>query len=268
MRLAVVGASGRMGRELIRAVAQTDGVKLAAAIDRKGSEWLGKDAGALAGIESLGIKVTEDIPSAFARIDGILDFTRPEASVAYANHAARVHIVHIIGTTGFSQADEEKIAAAAHQATIVKSGNMSLGVNLLAGLAKNAAQTLGPEDFDIEILEMHHRRKVDTPSGTALLLGGAVAKGLKTDLAKKSIYSRDGHIGPREKGPIGFASLRGGTVVGEHSVIFAGKDERIILSHIAENRSIFAYGAIKAAFWAKSKPHGLYSMLDVLNMAD
>lgn len=268
MRLAVVGAGGRMGRELIRTVAQTNGVELAAALDRKGSEWLGKDAGTLAGIEPLGIKVTEDVRSAFTGIDGILDFTQPKASIAYADYAAQAHGVHIIGTTGFSSADEKKLAAAARQATIVKSGNMSLGINLLAGLAKKAAQALGPQDFDIEILEMHHRRKVDAPSGTALLLGEAAAEGRKIDLAKKSVCVRDGHTGAREEGTIGFASLRGGTVVGEHSVIFAGEGERIILSHSAEDRSIFAHGAVKAALWAKGKPHGLYSMLDVLGLAD
>ncbi|RCL00247.1 MAG: 4-hydroxy-tetrahydrodipicolinate reductase [Candidatus Tokpelaia sp. JSC188] len=264
MRFAVIGASGKMGRELIRAVAQTDGIELAAAVDRQGSEWLGKDAGILAGIEPLGIKVTSDIFDNLSEIDGILDFTRPEVSVIYADHAARMHIVHIIGTTGFSETDEKKITTAARQATIVKSSNMSLAVNLLVDLTQKAAQIIGSEDFDIEIVEMHHRYKVDAPSGTALLLAKAIAKGRTIDLAKKNVCRCNGYTGPREEGSIGFASLRGGTVVGEHSVIFAGKNERIILSHVAEDRSIFAYGAVKAAFWAQSKPPGLYSMLDVL----
>jgi len=268
MRLAVVGAGGRMGRVLIRSVIETDGVALAAALEREGSEWLGKDAGTLIGTEPLGIRITDDPASAFAVADGILDFTQPEVSLAYAGHAAQAHIAHVIGTTGFSGADEKKISATARHATIVKSGNMSLGVNLLAGLAKKAAQALGPEDFDIEILEMHHRRKVDAPSGTALLLGQAVAEGRGVEPDKESVRVRDGHTGLRQAGTIGFAALRGGTVVGEHSVIFAGEGERVILSHIAEDRSIFARGTIKAALWARGKPHGLYSMLDVLGLSD
>jgi len=268
MRLVIVGAGGRMGRELIRAAATTKGVTLAAALDHDGSAWLGHDAGLLAGIGDIKLKITADVSSAFSHADAVLDFTRPEASLAYAAGAAQAQLVHIIGTTGFTDAQDKHLARLASGLTIVKSGNMSLGVNLLAGLAKKAAQALDARDFDIEILEMHHRRKVDAPSGTALLLGEAAAQGRKINLETHSVRARDGHTGPREQGTIGFATLRGGTVVGEHSVIFAGEGERLVLAHSAEDRSIFARGAIKAALWARGKPHGLYSMLDVLGLGD
>lgn len=266
MRLAVVGASGRMGQELIRIIAKTEGVELAAALVREGASSLGKDASACAGIDPLGVTITADPVSALRKSDAIIDFTRPQTSIAYAAYAKQLQIVHIIGTTGFSLSEDKKIMAAARNATIVKSGNMSLGINLLAGFARKAAEVLEPEDFDIEILEMHHRHKVDAPSGTALLLGQAAAEGRKVDLEKQNVRIRDSHTGERKQGTIGFATLRGGTVVGEHSVIFAGEGERILLSHIAEDRSIFARGAIKAAVWAANKPHGLYSMLDVLDL--
>jgi len=211
--------------------------------------------------------VTDDPLAAFAKADGVLDFTTPAASVEFAGYAAQARIVHIIGTTGLSSDDEAKIAAAARHATIVKSGNMSLGVNLLATLVKQAAKALAAADFDIEIMEMHHRHKVDAPSGTALLLGQAAAEGRGIGLAESSVRVRDGHTGPRQTGTIGFATLRGGSVVGDHSVILAGTGERITLSHHAEDRSIFARGAVKAALWARDKKPGLYSMLDVLGLA-
>lgn len=266
MRLAVVGAGGRMGRELIRTISEIDGAELGAAIERQGSELIGKDAGLLAGMEENGIKITDDALAAFAKVDGVIDFTSPASSLVYAGYAAQARIVHVIGTTGFEQKDEAAILAAARHAKIVKSGNMSLGVNLLASLVKQAAKALDMADFDIEVVEMHHRKKVDAPSGTALLLGDAAAKGREQNLLDVSVRGRDGITGARETGTIGFAALRGGTVIGEHSVIFAGENERIVLSHIAENRSIFARGAIKAALWAQDKPHGLYSMADVLGL--
>ncbi|RCL01747.1 MAG: 4-hydroxy-tetrahydrodipicolinate reductase [Candidatus Tokpelaia sp. JSC085] len=268
MRLAVVGANGHMGRELIRTVIETDHVELAAVLVRSGSIWLGKDAGTLAGTELLGIEVTDNPCLALEKVDGILDFTRPEASIAYVSYAVQASLVHVIGTTGFSDEQERVIAHAARDITIIKSGNMSLGINLLAGFASRAAPTLLAEDFDIEILEMHHRRKVDAPSGTALFLGKSVAQNCNIDLEKEGLCIHHGDTGERQKGTIGFASLRGGTVAGEHSVVFAGEGERIILSHIAEDRSIFARGAIKAALWARDKPHGLYSMLNVLGLID
>ncbi len=197
----------------------------------------------------------------------MIDFTTPQATVALAALTAQAKIIHVIGTTGLSQADEGKLQEAANSAVIVKSGNMSLGVNLLAALAKRAARTLG-EDFDIEILEMHHNRKVDAPSGTALLLGRALAEGRGIALAERSVRARDGEVGARKPGDIGFAALRGGTVVGDHSVIFAGPGERLELSHKAEDRMIFARGALRAALWARGRKPGIYSMTDVLDIGD
>jgi 4-hydroxy-tetrahydrodipicolinate reductase len=265
MRLAIMGAGGRMGRALMQAVTGMGGCDVAAAVEQEGSPFIGRDAGELAGVGALGVAVTADALEIFTKVDGILDFTSPKASVAYAGLSAQARIVHIIGTTGFTEADEAAIIAAARHATIVKSGNMSLGVNLLAALAEQAARALA-EDFDIEIVEMHHRHKVDAPSGTALLLGQAAAKGRNLDLAASSIRSRDGHTGPRPAGPIGFAALRGGSVVGDHTVILAGENERIELTHRAEDRQIFARGAVKAALWAHGRPPGLYSMRDVLGL--
>src|SRR5690606_14554607 len=225
-------------------------------------------AGEVASIGPLGVSITDDPLPVFAKAQGVLDFTSPAASVEFAGLAAQARIVHVIGTTGCSAEDDEKIRAAARHATIVKSGNMSLGVNLLSVLVQKAAQALDPADFDIEILEMHHKHKVDAPSGTALLLGEAAARGRDIALAENSVRVRDGYTGPRETGSIGFATLRGGSVIGEHSVILAGPGERIVLSHHAEDRSIFARGAIKAALWAYGKKPGLYSMLDVLGLND
>ncbi|WP_163265002.1 4-hydroxy-tetrahydrodipicolinate reductase [Chelativorans alearense] len=267
MGLVVVGAGGRMGQTLIRAVHTMEGACLAGAIERPGSPHLGKDAGELAGIGIVNVEISDDPLAAFAKADGVLDFTAPRATVEFAGYAAQARIAHIIGTTGLSGEDEAAVAAAARHATIVKSGNMSLGVNLLSVLVRQAAKALDAADFDIEILEMHHRHKVDAPSGTALLLGAAAAEGRGVDLADKSVRVRDGHTGAREAGTIGFATLRGGSVVGEHSVILAGTGERIVLSHNAEDRTIFARGAVKAALWAREKKPGLYSMLDVLGLA-
>lgn len=267
MGLVIVGAAGRMGQNLIRTVHETPGAHVAAAVERAGSPAIGKDAGEIAGLGPIGVPVTDDPLPAFAKADGVLDFTSPAASVEFAGYAAQARIVHVIGTTGCSAGDDGRIAAAARHATIVKSGNMSLGVNLLAVLVRQAATALGADDFDIEILEMHHRNKVDAPSGTALLLGEAAAEGREIALAEKSVRVRDGHTGAREAGAIGFASLRGGSVVGEHSVILAGTGERVVLSHQAEDRGIFARGAVKAALWARGRKPGLYSMLDVLGLS-
>jgi 4-hydroxy-tetrahydrodipicolinate reductase len=265
MRLVVVGAAGRMGRMLIKAVAESGGCRLVGAIEREGSTTLGQDAGNLAGLQPLGVSVTDDALAAFAQADGVLDFTSPAATVSFAALAAQARIVHVIGTTGLAEEDFAKLEAAARHARIVQSGNMSLGVNLLAGLVRKAAATLG-EDFDIEVLEMHHRMKVDAPSGTALLLGEAAAEGRRISLKDRSVRSRDGHTGARIPGDIGFATLRGGSVVGEHSVIFAGQGERIELGHRAEDRGIFARGAVKAALWGFDKKPGYYTMTDVLGL--
>lgn len=263
MRLIVAGAAGRMGRALISLIAATEGVALIGALEGPQSEALGQDAGTLAGCRPLGVKISSDALACVAAADGIIDFTTPRASLELAALAAQARIVHVIGTTGFSAEDEARVAAAAHHAVIVKSGNMSLGVNLLAALVEQAAHALGP-DYDIEIVEMHHRKKVDAPSGTALLLGEAAARGRGVRLADKSVRGRDAMTGVREAGAIGFASLRGGTVVGEHAVIFAGPGERLELIHKAEDRGIFARGALHAALWGRGKKPGLYTMADVL----
>ena len=265
MGLVVVGAAGKMGRTLIRVVEATPGMTLVAAVERAGADEIGKDSGLLAGLSPNGIPVTDDAVEAFARADGVLDFTVPAATLAFAELSAQARIVHVIGTTGLSAEDETKITAAARHAAIVKSGNMSLGVNLLAVLVRQAARALDA-DFDIEIVEMHHRHKVDAPSGTALLLGRAAAEGRGIGLDDHSVRVRDGHTGPRNRGDIGFATLRGGSVVGEHSVIFAGEGELIEFTHKATDRVLFARGAAKAALWGRDQKPGLYSMADVLGL--
>lgn len=265
MRLIVAGAAGRMGRALVRAIAETEGSELAGAFERPGSPALGQDAGELAGVGRLGVAITDDPLALVVAADGVLDFTTPAATVALAELAAQGRIVHVIGTTGLQEADLDRLDAAARHAVLVRSGNMSLGVNLLAALVRQAAAALG-SDWDIEILEMHHRAKVDAPSGTALLLGEAAAEGRGIALGQSSVRSRDGHTGPRPEGAIGFATLRGGSVVGEHTVILAGQGERVELSHRAEDRMIFARGAVKAALWGFRRKPGHYSMADVLGL--
>ena len=265
MRLAVMGAAGRMGRNLIRAVHDIDGTIVAGGTEPAGAEAIGQDLGTLAGLGELGVSVTDDPLELFTKVDGILDFTSPAATTFFAGLAAQARIVHVIGTTGLTDDDETKLDAAARHATIIRAGNMSLGVNLLTALTERVAKALG-EDFDIEIVEMHHRHKVDAPSGTALMLGEAAAKGRDISLKERSVLSREGHTGARPQGDIGFAALRGGSVVGEHSVIFAGESERIELTHRAEDRSIFARGAVRAALWGREKGPGLYSMADVLGL--
>ncbi|MBY5696036.1 4-hydroxy-tetrahydrodipicolinate reductase [Rhizobium leguminosarum] len=267
MKLVVVGAAGRMGQTLIRLIHSIEGVNLHAAVERAGSPFVGKDAGEIAGLGPTGVIIGDDPLNAFLDAEGVLDFTSPAATVEFSGLAAQARIVHVVGTTGCLPDDNARIAAAARHARVVKSGNMSLGVNLLGVLAEQAARALDPIDWDIEILEMHHKHKVDAPSGTALLIGEAAAKGRGIDLASKSVRVRDGHTGAREAGTIGFATLRGGSVIGEHSVLFAGEGEIVTLSHSAADRSIFARGAIKAALWARDKKPGLYSMLDVLGLS-
>jgi 4-hydroxy-tetrahydrodipicolinate reductase len=265
MRIIVVGAAGKMGRTLVRVVSETAGLTLAGAIERQGAPEVGKDSGELAGIGSNDIPIVDEPVAVFAKADGVLDFTTPAATVAFAELAAQARIVHVIGTTGLSPADDEKVKAAARHAVIVRSGNMSVGVNLLALLVRQAAKALDP-DFDIEVLEMHHRQKVDAPSGTALLLGKSAAEGRGIDLDRHSVRARDGHTGARKRGDIGFATLRGGAVVGEHKVIFAGEGESIELTHRAFDRALFARGAVRAALWGRDRKPGLYSMADVLGL--
>lgn len=264
MKVAVMGVAGRMGQELVRA-AHAAGCTIVGGIEREGSPAIGADIGVLAGIKPLGVTVTSDALDVISRADGILDFTSPAATVEFAGLAANARAVHVIGTTGLTAADEAQIAAAARHAPIIKAGNMSLGVNLLVALTRRVAEALD-EDFDIEIVEMHHRDKVDAPSGTALMLGAAAAEGRAIELAQHSVKARDGVTGPRNRGDIGFATLRGGSVVGEHKVIFAGAGERVELAHVASDRSVFARGAVKAMQWAQGRAPGLYSMTDVLGL--
>lgn len=265
MRLVVVGAAGRMGRMLIKAIDQAPGCRLVAAVERPGSPALGADAGPLAGLPPFGVTVTGDPAAAFAGAEAVLDFTSPEATVAFADLAADAGILHVVGTTGLEPSHLAALAETAKRIPIIRSGNMSLGVNLLAALVRKVAATLGT-DWDIEIVEMHHRMKVDAPSGTAVLLGEAAAQGRAIDLAEQRVAGRDGITGARAPGTIGFAALRGGTVVGDHKVIFAGAGERLELAHVAEDRSLFAQGAVKAALWGRGRAPGLYSMADVLGL--
>jgi len=266
IRIVVAGAAGRMGQTLIRTIGETKGCIVSGALEAPGNPDLGQDAGTLAGLKPLGLALTDDPLPLIAKADALVDFTTPQVSVELAALCAQARIVDVIGTTGCSADDDAKIRAAARHATIIKSGSMSMGINLLAALVRRAAKAL--PDFDVEIVEMHHRRKVDAPSGTALLLGQAAAESRGIALGDKAVRARDGHTGARPDGAIGFASLRGGTVIGEHEVIFAGPSERIVLSHVAEDRSIFAHGAVAAAKWGQGKKPGLYAMADVLGLSD
>ena len=267
MQLIIAGAGGRMGRALIHAIAATKGVTLAGAVEAADSAVIGRDVGEFAGLGPNGIEVTSDVAPLLKSADGLIEFTIPAATLALTELAAKAGLVHVVGTTGHSAEEEKVIASAAERAVIVKSGNMSLGVNLIAALVKRVAQTLD-DGYDIEIVEMHHNKKVDAPSGTALMLGRAAAAGRGIDLKERSVRGRDGMTGARRRGDIGFASLRGGTVVGEHAVIFAGPAERVELVHRAEDRMIFARGALYAALWARGQKPGLYSMADVLGLKD
>lgn len=263
-RIGIVGCGGRMGRMLIAEIAGTEGAAVSGGTEHA-SALLGQDLGALAGLGPLGVSAGGDAAALVAASDAIIDFTVPEATVRHAELAASAGKVLVIGTTGIDAAQTRAIEAAARHAPIVWSPNMSLGVNLLMGLVEQVAATLGP-DYDIEILEMHHRMKIDAPSGTALGLGRAAAAGRGVPLEDVWVKSRDGHTGKREGGTIGFATLRGGDVVGDHTVMFAGLGERIELTHKAADRRIYARGAVRAALWAKGRAPGLYGMKDVLGL--
>lgn len=262
----IAGASGRMGQMLIRQVLDTDGMALHAALERPGHDWVGRDIGEAMGLgRDLGVVVQDDPLEAALNAHAMIDFTSPDATVAHADIAAQAKLVHVIGTTGFDASHLTRLSAAARHAVIVRAGNMSLGVNLLTLLAEKVARALD-EDFDIEIVEAHHNRKVDAPSGTALMLGEAAAQGRGISLDEASDRGRDGITGARERGKIGFHAIRGGDVVGEHDVIFAADGERIVLRHLATDRRIFARGAVKAALWGRDRKPGEYSMLDVLGL--
>lgn len=263
--IAVMGASGRMGQMLIQMIEASDKAVLAGATDRVGHGWVGKDLGAEMGGAKNGIIVSDDPLEVFAKAQAVIDFTSPEASLEHAKLAAQARLVHVVGTTGFSDAQVQKFAPAARHAVIIRAGNMSLGVNLLTQLTRKVAAALD-EDFDIEIVEAHHRHKVDAPSGTALMLGEAAAEGRGVTLNEVADRGRDGMTGARRVGDIGFTAIRGGDVVGEHDVIFAAPGERIVLRHLATDRAIFARGALKAALWGQDKKPGEYDMLDVLGL--
>lgn len=263
--IVVTGASGRMGQMLIRTVLESPAARLVGALDRPGHDWIGQDIGVAMGGTPVGVIVGDEPLEAFAKAQAILDFTAPEASVDHAMLAAQARAVHVIGTTGFTEEQIAKLDLAARHAVVVRAGNMSLGVNLLVGLTRKVAAALG-EDFDIEIVEAHHRHKVDAPSGTALMLGEAAADGRGVALSRVADRGRDGITGAREPGHIGFSSVRGGDIVGEHEVIFAGLGERIRLGHIATDRAIFARGALRAALWGLGRHPGAYDMADVLGL--
>jgi 4-hydroxy-tetrahydrodipicolinate reductase len=263
MKIGIVGCAGRMGRMITAEVSAQPECQLAGGTEAPGHAALGADVAQTAGLGPCGLVISDDMPALFAKADAVIDFTGPEATILHAGQAAETGTILITGTTGLDGGQEAKLARAAERATIVHAPNMSVGVNLLLALTKQVAAILG-EDFDIEINEIHHRHKVDAPSGTALGLGLAAAAGRGVELDQVALRGRDGITGARPAGGIGFASSRGGDVVGEHSVIFAGAGERIELAHKAASRVIFAAGAVRAALWAEGKPAGLYSMLDVL----
>lgn len=266
-KIAVTGASGRMGQMLINTITTGNSAKLVGALERAGHDWVGQDVGVAMGGAALDVIVSEDAAAVFADADIVIDFTSPAATVAFADLAASTGTAHVIGTTGLSDDDNAKIDTSAQRTCIIRAGNMSLGVNLLVQLTKKVAAALD-EDFDIEIIESHHHHKVDAPSGTALMLGEAAAEGRGVELEDVRDSGRDGITGARKRGDIGFSSIRGGDIVGEHDVIFAAAGERIVLRHLATDRSIFARGAIKAALWGQGRAAGAYDMLDVLGLSN
>ncbi len=263
--IVVTGASGRMGQMLISLIREAPAMRLIGAIERSGHDWIGRDLGEVMGGPALGVTVSDDPLETFANAQAIIDFTAPDATVAHADIAAQARAVHVIGTTGFTAEHLTRLKAAARHATIIRAGNMSLGVNLLTLLTRKVAEALD-ESFDIEIVEAHHNQKVDAPSGTALMLGEAAATGRGVSLDEVADRGRDGITGARKRGDIGFTAIRGGDIVGEHDVIFAGQGERIVLRHIATDRRLFARGALKAALWGQGRGPGEYDMLDVLGL--
>ena len=265
MRIGVTGCAGRMGRMLLQTVLATPGASLAGGIEQPGHPALGEDLGTLAGRPLLGLVAGSDAETLFAACDVVIDFSAPAAVLINAPLAAATGTALVVGTTGLAGEHRAALAEAARTVAVVAAANMSIGVNLLLGLTRRVAGILGPE-WDIEIVEMHHRHKVDAPSGTALALGDAAAAGRGAALAEVAVRSRDGHTGARPAGAIGVATLRGGDVVGEHTVIFAGEGERLELTHKAGSRAVFAAGAVRAALWCEGRAPGLYGMPDVLGL--
>lgn len=263
--IAVVGASGRMGRMLVQAVDANPACQLVGVTERPGSDWIGRDLGECLGGTARGLIVHDDPLEVFVKAQAVLDFTSPEATVLHSILAAQARCVHVIGTTGLDDGDLAKLQAASQHCVIIRAGNYSLGVNLLTVLVKKVAAALDA-DYDIEIVETHHNQKADAPSGTALMLGEAAASGRGVALKDVSDRGRDGMTGARKRGDIGFAAIRGGNVIGEHDVIFAGPGERLVLRHIADERLVFARGAVRAALWGQDRKPGEYSMIDVLGL--
>ncbi|MEM6371475.1 MAG: 4-hydroxy-tetrahydrodipicolinate reductase [Pseudomonadota bacterium] len=263
--IVIAGASGRMGQMLIRTVMDSRTWHLAGALERPGHDWIGQDVGVAMGGQAIGAKVWDDPLEPMAKARAVIDFTAPEATIALSHTAAQARAAHIIGTTGMTDAQIAQLEPASRHCAIVRAGNMSLGVNLLVQLTKQVAAALD-EDFDIEVIEAHHHHKVDAPSGTALMLGEAAADGRGVALSDVRDAGRDGITGARRKGDIGFSAIRGGDIVGEHDVLFAGPGERIVLRHMATDRALFAKGALKAALWALDRAPGQYDMLDVLGL--
>lgn len=263
--IVVTGASGRMGQMLVRGIVGSEKHQLVGCVERPGHAWVGQDIGTCMGGAALGVKVTDDPLEAFARAQAVIDFTAPAATVEFAALAAQARAVHVVGTTGLDAEHHAKLDAAARHAVIIQAGNMSLGVNLLARLTQKIAAALD-EDWDIEIIEAHHRMKVDAPSGTALMFGAAAAQGRGVDLDSAKVSGRDGITGARQRGSIGFSAIRGGDIIGEHDVMFAADGERVILRHIATDRSVFVRGALRAALWGQGQKPGRYDMMDVLGL--
>jgi 4-hydroxy-tetrahydrodipicolinate reductase len=265
--IVVTGASGRMGQMLIKVINDSDRATLVGAIERSGHDWVGRDVGEAMGGSAQGVVVTDDAQAAISNAQVVIDFTAPAATLAFAQMAATVGAVHVIGTTGMTAKETAQLTPASKNAIIVRAGNMSLGVNLLTQLTKKVAAALD-EDFDIEVIEAHHHHKVDAPSGTALMLGEAAAEGRGVALSDTMDSGRHGITGARKRGDIGFSAIRGGDIVGEHDVMFAAAGERIILRHMATDRAVFARGALKAALWGLGRAPGEYDMLDVLGLND
>ena len=264
-RIAINGAAGRMGRCLIQAVEQTEGLELSAAIDRADSSLIGADAGELAGVGKLGIAISSDVASATINSDVLIDFTLPEVTLALLSHCVANQCHLVIGTTGFSDEQKAIIEQAAQSISMVLAPNMSVGVNLSLKLLDIAARVLG-DDVDIEIIEAHHRHKVDAPSGTALRMGEVVAEALGRNLKECAVYGREGRTGERDRKTIGFATVRAGDIVGDHTVMFASEGERVEITHKASSRMTFALGAMRASSWLMSRPSGLFDMQDVLDL--
>jgi len=265
IRIAVAGAAGRMGRTLVQAIAQAEGLRLTGALEASGHPLLGSDAGALAGVEQQGVALGDDVARALGGCDVLIDFTRPEPCLAHLEACAAAGVRAVVGTTGFDPAARERIAELGTRVAMVVAPNMSVGVNLCLRLLEMAARTLGDE-VDVEIVEAHHRHKVDAPSGTAVRMGEVVAAALGRDLAACAVYGREGHTGERRRETIGFETIRAGDIVGEHTVLFAGEGERVEITHRASSRLNFANGALRAARWVMARERGCYDMQDVLEL--